>query len=337
MKKLLLSLFLVITGLTISAQEPNGYYDETEGLTGAALKNALHNIIDDHDTYGYDDLEDQLKHTDEDPNNSNNVILLYTGRSQSKSSYGGGADDWNKEHVWAKSHGDFGTTAPAGSDMHHLRPTDASVNSSRGNKHFAEGGTQHSEATGCYYTDDTWEPRDAVKGDVARMIFYMATRYEGGNGEPDLEVVDYIPSDDAAPLHGVLSDLLAWNEQDPPDDFERTRNNVIYGYQGNRNPYIDHPEWVCLVFGSDCPTAVNEISNDFSIYPNPAENMVNIEISNVFSATTIKIIDITGKVVFETDKAMSLNAIDVSGFKTGVYLVEVRNEVSVERQKLIIK
>ena len=81
---------------------------------------------------------------------------------------------------------DFGDSPPCGTDLHHMKPEDASVNSDRGNKDFDNGGVQHPEATGCYYDSDSWEPRDAVKGDVARMIFYMEVRYEGDNGEPDL-------------------------------------------------------------------------------------------------------------------------------------------------------
>ena len=257
MKKIILILSLIILGTTVFAQIPDGYYDGTEGLTGDDLKFALHFIIDHHTSFSYSDVADYLKYTDEDPNNSDNIIMLYTGRSSPKSNNGGGANQWNKEHVWAKSHGNFGTSQPAGTDLHNIRPADASVNSSRGHRHFDEGGTQHSEATECYYTDDTWEPRDAVKGDVARMIFYMATRYKGDAGnEPDLEVVDYIPSDASLPYHAMLSTLLIWNEQDPPDDFEINRNEVIYGFQGNRNPYIDHPEWVQCVFGIGCNSLI---------------------------------------------------------------------------------
>jgi len=179
---ILLTIFVAITFLA-KAQIPPGYYDAANGLTGDALKISLHNIIDDHTEYSYDDLRDFiLMETDEDPNNPSNIILLYTGRSQDKNTFGGGANDWNREHVWAKSHGDFGNNPPCGTDAHHIRPTDASVNSARGNKDFDNGGIQHPEATGCYYTEFTWEPRDEVKGDVARMIFYMDVRYEGGSG-----------------------------------------------------------------------------------------------------------------------------------------------------------
>jgi endonuclease I len=221
----------------------DSYYDPARGKTGAALKTALHNIIDDHTELSYSAVWEALKVTDQDPNNSNNVILLYTGRSQSKNSNGSGVDDWNREHVWAKSHGDFGTAMGPGTDIHHLRPTDVSVNSTRGNLDFDNGGTENSEARGNYYDSDSWEPRDAVKGDVARMIFYMAVRYEGDSGEPQLELNNNV-NNGTAPYMGKMSVLLQWNAEDPVDDWERNRNNIIFNdYQHNRNPFIDHPEF----------------------------------------------------------------------------------------------
>jgi endonuclease I len=220
------------------------YYDLARGKTGDALKAALHQIIDDHTELSYSEVWDALKVTDEDPNNSSHVILLYTGRSQAKTTNGSDKNDWNREHVWAKSHGDFGTTMGPGTDIHHLRPTDASVNSSRGNLDFDNGGTEHTEAIGNYYDNDSWEPRDSVKGDVARMLFYMAVRYEGDSGEPQLEINDNV-SNGSSPYHGKRSTLLQWHQEDPVDDQERRRNNIIFeDYQHNRNPFIDHPEWV---------------------------------------------------------------------------------------------
>ena len=142
-----------------------------------------------------------LQDTDEDPNNPSNVILLYSGASQAKSTNGGGVDDWNREHVWAKSHGDFGTSTGPGTDVHHLRPTDVSVNSTRGNKDFDTGGSPVAQAPGSLTDADSFEPRDADKGDVARMIFYMSVRYEGGDGFADLEADDAVSSG-TAPRHG---------------------------------------------------------------------------------------------------------------------------------------
>lgn len=221
-----------------------GYYDKAKGKTGYELKAILNDIIDNHRQLSYSQVWEALRDTDEDPNNPSNVILLYTGRSQSKYKNGGGVNDWNREHVWAKSHGNFGTSKGAGTDLHHLRPTDVTVNSSRSNKNFDDSLYRHKEAVECFYDDDSFEPRDEVKGDVARMIFYMATRYEGEHGELDLEVVDYI-NDTKSPFFGKLSTLLKWNKQDPVSEFERVRNDKIYkNWQGNRNPFIDHPEWV---------------------------------------------------------------------------------------------
>ncbi|KWW12591.1 ribonuclease [Peribacillus simplex] len=224
------------------------YYDTAIGKTGSALKSALHEIIDDHDEISYDNVWGALRETDEDPNNPNNVILLYTGRSQGKTVNGSGVNDWNREHVWAKSHGNFGTTLGPGTDLHHLRPADVSVNSTRNNLDFDNGGSEHSEAKGNYYDSDSWEPRDSVKGDVARMLFYMAVRYEGDGGEIDLELNNQV-NNGTAPYHGKLSVLLQWNAQDPVDAFERNRNEVIYNkYQHNRNPFIDHPEWASAIW-----------------------------------------------------------------------------------------
>ncbi|MEU3146154.1 MULTISPECIES: endonuclease I family protein [unclassified Streptomyces] len=220
------------------------YYKNAVGKTGTALKSSLHTIISNQTKLSYSGVWNALKATDQDPRNSNNVVLLYSGLSRSKSLNGGDTGDWNREHVWAQSHGGFGTSTGPGTDIHHLRPTDVRVNSIRGNKDFDNGGSAVSGGGGSLTDSDSFEPRDAVKGDVARMIFYMAVRYEGGDGWADLEVNGNV-NNGSAPYMGRLSVLKAWNEQDPPDAFEERRNQVIYdSYQHNRNPFIDHPEWV---------------------------------------------------------------------------------------------
>ncbi|MCM2517005.1 endonuclease [Streptomyces griseoincarnatus] len=220
------------------------YYEGAEGKTGEALKSALHSIVSDQTKLSYSAVWNALKETDEDPSNSGNVILLYSGASRSKSLNGGDVGDWNREHVWAKSHGDFGTSTGPGTDIHHLRPSDVQVNSIRGNKDFDNGGSAVTNGGGSLTDSDSFEPRDAVKGDVARMILYMAVRYEGTDGWPDLEPNNSV-SNGSAPYIGKLSVLKEWHEQDPPDSFEQRRNDVIFeSYQHNRNPFIDHPEWV---------------------------------------------------------------------------------------------
>ncbi len=274
-KILIFFICLIYTGI-LNSDIPPGYYDGTEGLTGDSLKTALNDIISGHIEFSYNALRDSiLLDTDEDPDNPDNVILIYTGWSRAKDDFGGNPSDWNREHVWAKSHGDFGNLPPAGTDAHHIRPCDTSVNSARGNLDFDNGGTEYIDGdgpTGCFYDEDSWEPREEVKGDVARMIFYMEVRYEGEDDEPDLEMVDYIPSSpNGEPYHALKSTLLQWHQQDSVDDWEILRNDKVYYYQENRNPFIDHPEFVGLIWGGVSVDNENLIITNYQLsnYPNP--------------------------------------------------------------------
>lgn len=252
----LLALLIAVAGLfapaplavATTSDWDDTYYAPAIGLTGPELRAALHDIIDDHTTLSYSQVWDALKRTDEDSNNPNNVIELYSRQSVPKSSNGGEPDDWNREHTWAKSHGDLGTSQGPGTDIHQLRPTDVTVNSARGNLDFDLGGSAVDECSGCLRDGDSFEPPDAVKGDVARILFYMAIRYEGDDGSPDLELNDEVDNG-SAPYHGRLSVLLAWNDADPVSAAETRRNDLIHAdYQGNRNPFIDHPEWATEIW-----------------------------------------------------------------------------------------
>ncbi|MEE4256993.1 MAG: endonuclease [Bacteroidales bacterium] len=319
-------LLILLWPVSLFAQIPPGYYEGTEGLYGDQLKAKLHTIIDDHDEPSYNDLRDYiLPESDEDPQNPNNVILLYTGRSQAKSTFGGGVNEWNREHVWAKSHGDFGNTPPCGTDAHMIRPTDVSVNAARGNKDFDEGGQQHSEATECYYTTYTWEPRDAVKGDVARMILYMDVRYEGTSGELDLTVVDAVNTS-PAPEHGRLSTLLEWHEQDPPDAFEINRNEVVYSYQGNRNPFIDHPEFVANIWAP--AASVEDMARlDAGFYPNPVSDCLHVSLQAESDHCTLSIINMVGveliSNIVEGKGSLKINCDDLP---SGLYVLRISDE-----------
>lgn len=322
-KKTFLLILLLLSCSIVLGQIPDGYYDDAEGLTGDELKVALHNIIDDHAEFIYDDLRDfLLKETDEDPGNSDNVILFYCGRSRAKSAFGGGSENWNREHVWAKSHGDFGTTPPAGTDCHHMKPTDVNVNSTRSNLDFDMGGTPLSEAPDCKVDSDSFEPRDQDKGDVARMIFYMAVRYEGDNGEPDLEVVDAVNTS-PNPEHGKLSTLLQWNEQDPPDDFEMNRNEVIYSYQLNRNPFIDRPEFVNEIWGDPSAISENGIIH-FSCYPNPVLTNLFIEFSNN-TTVTYSVYYLDGKQVLAGELQPGVSSVSMEVLPDGLYVILLRD------------
>ena len=228
-----------------------GYLPEMEA---SDIKTILHNLIDEHVSGSYALLKTILPLSDADPNDSNKMILLYTGRSQGGTiAQNNEADGWNREHVWplSKLGGDTGLTA--GHDAHHIRPADVSVNKDRGNLEFGVASTieQDTYAPGssyCKISSEYFEPRDEVKGDIARMLFYMAVRYEGDvNGEADLELV--FSAHGASTFEfGNLALLLEWNRLDPVDDFERNRNNVIYTYQKNRNPFIDYPSLADLIW-----------------------------------------------------------------------------------------
>lgn len=338
MKKLF-TLVLVMASILCHADIPEGYYDSTEGLQGDELKAALYQIIKTHTDYPYTssstDTWDILKESDRDPENAENVILIYTGWSvNAAQEYNSGAG-WSREHVWAKSHGFPSESQDAYRDAHHLRPCDISVNSSRGTKDFDNGGEQHHEATECYYTSTTWEPRDAVKGDVARMMFYMATRYEGENGDPDLELVDYTGTDTDTPYFGKLSTLIEWNEEDPVDEFERNRNEVVFSFQGNRNPFVDHPEFVNAIYNPEEDTTTTNIiditiAENIHLYPNPVNQMLNIEAPENYS---VEIYSTIGELVLKTiEKQIAVNRLE-----TGIYFVVIKNEhgQTVKSEKVI--
>jgi endonuclease I len=232
------------------------YYANAIGKSGNTLKTSLNLIIRDHVHFSYAQVWDGLNYADEDPNNSSNVILLYTGRSEPKTNRAGmssSLDAWNREHVWAKSHGFPNSGQYAYTDLHHLRPADVTVNSSRGNKDFALGGTPLTEAPANKTDSDSFEPADMVKGDVARMVFYMDVRYQGGDnsGTPDLSIAKGTTGE-GEPLLGDLCTLLSWHIQDPVSDWERRRNNRIYELQHNRNPFIDNPLWASELYTASC-------------------------------------------------------------------------------------
>ena len=285
----LVSIIFVCIIISAQGQIPDGYYTNAEGLHGEVLKSSLNDIIECHTEYSYTststDVWDILKESDRDTANPDNVILFYTGWSVDAAQEYNNASGWSREHVWAKSRGDFGTDKGAGTDAHHLRPCDISVNSARNSRWFdnctepyLDGGLE----TGCFTSSTSWvwQPRDEVKGDVARMIFYMATRYEGEDGELDLEVIDYLPDDNYTkdPIHAKIDALLEWHHDDPVDDFERNRNEVVYSYQHNRNPFIDHPEYVSLIW-EDNQNVWNEVT-DLGVYPNPAGHTIYVNNPN---------------------------------------------------------
>lgn len=252
----------------------DNYYESCKGLKGEELKQALHNIIDDHTALSYDGADPRFLKIDYDPNNPDNLYYCYEGSKGKESNvYQSGGFKYDNEHVWAKSHGNFGNKAPTGSDLHNLRPCRSYINSARGNNDFGEVSLKDGVSSftdkdyyedsiaGNYNVSGVFEPKDEYKGDIARIIFYMAVRYEGDNSEVDLEVGGTIDTtkyykftsktNSNNPYHGDFQYLYKWATSgiDPVSDYEVNRNNIVdQNYQHNRNPFIDHPEFIIMIY-----------------------------------------------------------------------------------------
>lgn len=208
------------------------YYENIQATSGNALKLELRELITETHTKvtSYDDLKEYLQEADEDPNNSNNMLMFYTAESITKVTISGNTT-WNREHVWAQSLSWFDDqkSEPAYSDMHHIRPCRQSTNSSRGNQKFGESSG--------YYNPYNVESSGAdFRGDVARILFYLFTRYEESDNYTWTSIAE------------SKELLLLWNDLDPVSETEIIRNNYTEDIQGNRNPFIDNPDYADMIW-----------------------------------------------------------------------------------------
>lgn len=255
----ILSFFI---GATAFAQEPDGYYDSANGLEGEDKQSALHDIIDNHTSKSYSYLWSAFNSTDKKENNK--VWDMYSdvpGGTPSYEfsfgldqcgSYSSEGDCYNREHSFPKSW--FSEASPMQTDLFHIYPTDGYVNGQRGNMPFGEtdsptstysNGTKRGLCSVEGFAGLVFEPLDEYKGDFARTYFYMATRYyQEDSSWPGSEMVD-----GAQPKPWALNMLLSWHENDPVSAKEISRNNAIYNIQDNRNPFIDHPDYVEDIWG----------------------------------------------------------------------------------------
>ena len=235
------------------------FYDDIDP-TSSTLVEDLAGRIGGHETVSYDGLWDVFHLTDAQSNGA--VWDIYSTIPGGKSpysyvfgadqcgEYGGEGDCYNREHVWPSSW--FGGGSPMKNDLHHVFPTDGYVNNKRGNEPFGQVGQPYwTSANGsmlgrtdqCDVNTTVFEPITSHKGDVARAIFYMATRYQG----EDSDWSSSVATTGARIEPWAESVLRAWHIIDPVDAKEIARNNAVFELQGNRNPYIDHPEWLCLI------------------------------------------------------------------------------------------
>ena len=221
-------------------------YDKLDDQTGTTLYNALQTLMRSTHTYTstYNDCHYKADRTDCE-NEAGDVLLIYTSYNATMSQWNG----WNREHVWPQSLGG-GNTTGGGADLHHIRPSDAVINSTRGNKKYGNtnGGTAKygsNPATGYlggYYNSTYFEPVDEVKGDVARICLYVYVRWGTAWGAES--ITEVFQSVDV---------LLEWCALDPVDTWEMGRNEVVQDIQGNRNVFIDYPELAWLLFNREIP------------------------------------------------------------------------------------
>lgn len=334
----------------VESTQPQGYYDPLEGLADTALRQALQDIIADpavvrHQTYS--DIIDILKAADQSPLNSNQVWLLYTEQQRPKLDFqtagGSNVGLWNREHTYPRSRGDFDsinlddiadgpdvfveTNADslrhANSDAHGLRATDGPENSSRGNQDYGE-------YDGPDATAGSW------RGDVARAVMFLAIRYN------DLALIAGNPDNSTVGVLGDLDLLLEWHASDPPDDFEMNRNNIIYNWQLNRNPFIDQPDLADFIWGENVgETYANPLSLDtfastnLRVYPNPATNRIQILSNDILQE--VSIYNTRGQLLKKETVSGTHIQIDLD-LASGIYLVLTKNlDGSKQIEKLMVR
>lgn len=297
------------------------YYQTVDTSNSTNLRNSLHDIIKNYtkqypynDSNHNNDVYSILDIIDQDVNTEGDYIYcILTGKVMpGRAGFGSqGSNVWNREHIWAKTWG-FGTAESdlPFTDLNHLRAADSYANSAFHNDrqyNYVSSNQAKIPYYGQKYDSTYYEPRDAAKGDIARMIMYMDIRYEGDMTSDqgyELAIVenynDYYDSSkkisafnlkslkDAGIIHSsattdktglmsVLSVLLKWHEEDPVDDFERKRNDLVYQYQGNRNPFIDHPEYANTIYGANYHEGYH-----VSFYPN--EGTFNYYDNNAYAS-----------------------------------------------------
>jgi len=274
-----LVLLLLLSSITV-AQPPAGYYNSAAGLTGYQLKTALYNIIKNHNDQGYSALWSFYEYGDTLPAALTNSgtstdiiwdIYSYNPNGQNPYEYLSGSDQcgtysgegscYNREHTFPQSW--FNQASPMKNDVVQVLPTDGYVNGKRSNYPYSEvgsatwtsqNGSKLGTSNAAGFSGTAFEPIDEFKGDVARIYFYMATRYENviANWQSNANADDVLDgTSDHVYDNWFLDLMMQWHEQDPVSQKELDRNNDIYDYQNNRNPFVDHPEYAESIWGYD--------------------------------------------------------------------------------------
>ena len=328
----------------VASTQPIGYYNNIDAKSDEELKQALQDIIADPNVVRaqtYTDIIDILNEADQNPANSNQVWLVYTEEGRAKLDFQTTSDNdgkWNREHTFPRSRAGYNSIAEDGSrdginifwptsadslrhgnsDAHALRSADGQENGVRNNRHYGE------------YVGPTGT-LGSFRGDVARGVLYMEIRYNG------LEIVNGFPDIDGQ--LGDLQTLLEWHRNDPPDDFEMNRNNTIYNWQRNRNPFIDQPDLVEYIWGNQVgevwsqTVSTKEIDQlHVDIYPNPTSDRIHIQ--GLLNSATVDFFSAQGQKLktfhIERDSEIELN------LPSGIYTMTINSENKIKTQKVVI-
>jgi endonuclease I len=342
---------LILFTFQVTGQAPAGYYDEASGLNGTDLQVALHEIIKDHQVQTYASLYQHFESTDRKPNMSvwdmysdvpggTPPYVYYYNSGHECGNYSGEGQCYNREHSWPKSW--FGgNVPPMYTDLFHLYPTDGYVNNRRSNYPFGEvsnatwtslNGSKVGPNNTAGYTGIVFEPIDEYKGDFARSYFYMSVRYYGqDNGWPGS------PQTDGSQLKPwALALMRVWHEQDPVSEKEINRNNEVYNIQQNRNPFIDHPEFVNQIWGD--PSHIREPGNraeTANVYPVPAGDHCYISFSEpITTYPAVIVYDGLGRQINTNYRfAEGTITIETGDLTRGFYIVNIE----LQNQSLFVK
>jgi endonuclease I len=338
-------LFFIFT-INATAQ----YYAAALGKNGPILKTVLHNIIKGHNSLIYQDLWAAFENTDaksngkvwdmytDIPNGIPNFIFSF-GTNQC-GNYSGEGDCFNREHSWPKEYFGGDNSYPMYSDLHHLFATDGWVN----NKHAAfpfgmvnsstytsSNGTKlGTGSTYPGYSNKIFEPIDAYKGDFARAYFYMSTRYES----EDATWQNWEMANGAELTPAAINLLLLWHNNDPVSQKEIDRNEAVFLLQGNRNPFIDYPQFADCIWGtSDCIALAineNEWETSFSLYPNPTNNNLSVSTAINNNIYSYSIIDLVGKQIIN-NHSFAIN-IPTDKLAKGNYILQLNTNKGTVRK-----
>ncbi|MDM1061844.1 endonuclease [Empedobacter falsenii] len=367
MKKILYTLSIFTVSILASAQAPSNYYENATG-SSFTLKTQLYNIIKNHTDLTYGGLWTLYSRTDSDNGfldkyyeKDNTILDIYSENPTSKDPYNftkvtnqcgnykNEGDCYNREHIIPQNV--FSENKPMVSDAFHIWPTDGKVNGMRNNFPYGVVGnvtytSQNGSKLGnnlnsgysAGYSGTVFEPIDEFKGDIARAYFYFATRYQ----ENDIQSWSYVMfngTKDKVFTDTFLKILMTWHLNDPVSDREKDINNLIYRYQGNRNPFIDHPEYAEKIWGSDLGTGDFEYQkrDDVSVY-NATNHSIKVKLeNNSKSIQKVSVFNFNGQLINEVSNSSNQKEVEIN-FKTpGVYIIKVVGKQMEINKRVVIK